>query len=1791
MAVLSRVNFTGQQRLDLQDLLAMESFSAFDLRTIISVFSGVDKAYIIRGFQVVGKTGLNVQVSVANSIVFNPQDSVGGLYTGLSDDADLSVDLPADQTNVFVEATFKSVTKNPVNRGVWDPLALTGEDVSGTEFSSAINFESQIELNIAVNTVGFSDGAIPLMRAQTSASAIVDMQDCRGLLYRLGTGGTTPDPLNKYSWSATRAEPVPSGVGVGDAADSPWREKDASGSINDKAFKSFKEWADAIMTRFSELSGSSIWYLSGASSSPIPGTSINQIYFDTLGHNLQPSSTSAFKWKEVSGTYRLAGEGIVATNGITGQIHSGLIRWKSNNSNLEWQLGGSFAVGTKRNYSTSGIRFTSPAPVDGGNVFLKLEREVAKGSGADVKWSDNSSYLSFTANKAVSGNAGDFTGIAIGDFIRKESEGYGRYYRVTKMWDGSTLFDVANDADQNLIATAAVIALEVENLIDPTLGIVGGTSTEPLRFFRSRYSDADLFADTAANTYLYQHVDYYWLGRRQGTIFYLRNYGTMDQGEEVTALDATFSKGNGGGGSGLVLEHAYDSVYDGTTGYALKGGATTTLMTIRRLKTDNSIETPTPGSDNTNALLTYTINAPIGLMAVGDQLWVRLSDTTGGVLSSGSVTNSTDNLDNTDTTTNKWEIRPAATTPARTFDDKGVFLLARRVTIGGNAALLFSDGSVLDSYGKYINNHLEIQGDLKLTGRSAKSSLFIHDTIAGQVDTDVSNYFYDKTLGISGIRTFRIADDSITLAAAADVSFLPNMGNKTLTVGGANSTTYFPGDLVVAGNTVAAQVSQIQSEDKLITLGVGDAINGGYNAGLEVADDTQTGTLFDTSNGSPNVIVTFAVAPTYAVADVIGISATLGLGGITAGEIGGEYIIVAGAPATAGEAQVSGSTLILRTAVAATSTASSAVTPPRSFKSEWAFKVTGADGNLTGYTSWMFQVKNQATKPTLTPFAAYGTVPTAHSVNMLSTRIPFVNDDNVGPSGADSTLNFTNNFTWDNATNTLNVIGTYSLTGSMVPGVDDLYDIGTSPLQWRMLYLGPSNDSGITWGGDTNLYRPSANLLKTDDSLEVGGVAYFDTHTDWTQLAVIPSAPATNHTAIWADDDGLVYQRTSDGDVKLLTNQEGNVYNEMVTVESVPVGNNQMAPLLSPPTSVTIPKDTRKIVGLSLSASVTNTFATVVVTKIAHGLSNGDLVTIVTSTAIGGISAVDLSQTGTACTVLTPNTFSYVAGASATSTASGSLDLVTAVAIRYFRVGDRTLEVYLNGELMNIGEDYTEVGTINANSNIISVLRTLELTDKITYRIDSNGGQYIVNANGGTTLQAAYAAGPIVNIVTGTPITLNGTGKLLVINGDMTVTGVIDPSGITFTSSLSDPLLATDYGFWRDSSDHLIWKRGASSAIDVSHGFIRKDGNALGTPTANISFGGFQINSLADGTLAQDAVTKFQLDAVVTALSDYLPRDGTLAMTANLPMGNFKIVNLAVPTLSNDAATKGYVDSYDRYTGIYVTLTNNTGSTIAPGSLVIVSTATAGEMVLADATTLSLSEGTVGVVVENTLDTTQGKVQLIGKATVTGGPFTIGKRVFLSETGGLGTSTPPTIIGSTVFVIGWATSTTEVVINPYLDSINDNVYEEVIAIVTGIPANDNELQTPVSIGTNITLPFDSRDSNTVQQYRVGDGLLQIWLNGQFLTLGIDWTEVGSIGTLSSTIQTQVALSNPDELVFRISTQDTAYFPGGGGGATLQTAYNSGPTITTTISNPVVINGPLGTQLDVLGDINVGGLIL
>jgi hypothetical protein len=196
--------------------------------------------------------------------------------------------------------------------------------------------------------------------------------------------------------------------------------------------------------------------------------------------------------------------------------------------------------------------------------------------------------------------------------------------------------------------------------------------------------------------------------------------------------------------------------------------------------------------------------------------------------------------------------------------------------------------------------------------------------------------------------------------------------------------------------------------------------------------------------------------------------------------------------------------------------------------------------------------------------------------------------------------------------------------------------------------------------------------------------------------------------------------------------------------------------------------------GTGLKVVTDGVSSTVIVSKLNHGLTTGDLVTVYTSTAVGGISSVNLSVAGVAITVLTPDTFSYSAGAASVSIATGSLDTVYMNTARGYTVGSKELEVYLNGQTLIRGTHYNEVGSFGSSSTSIQFLVNIALTNTVTYRIDANGGKYLVAAGGSTQdMQDTYDVNGDITIAPGTPINLYGTGTLLYVQADLEVDGLI----------------------------------------------------------------------------------------------------------------------------------------------------------------------------------------------------------------------------------------------------------------------------------------------------------------------------------------------------------------------------------------------------------------------------------
>jgi hypothetical protein len=110
--------------------------------------------------------------------------------------------------------------------------------------------------------------------------------------------------------------------------------------------------------------------------------------------------------------------------------------------------------------------------------------------------------------------------------------------------------------------------------------------------------------------------------------------------------------------------------------------------------------------------------------------------------------------------------------------------------------------------------------------------------------------------------------------------------------------------------------------------------------------------------------------------------------------------------------------------------------------------------------------------------------------------------------------------------------------------------------------------------------------------------------------------------------------------------------------------------------------------------------------------------------------------------------------------------------------------------------------------------------------------------------------------------------------------------------------------------------------------------------------------------------------------------------------------------------------------------------------------------------------------------------------------------------------------------------------------LDEPSYDEAVFIVASGATPPTSLNGPVAASTAITLPDNSRLGGLPQYYTVGKGALEVYLNGQYLALGEDWSEIGVSLAPSNQIQILQELRVGDRLEFRI---DATGGPGGGSG--------------------------------------------
>ena len=1803
MASLTRVNYIAQQRLDLQNLLAAESYTAFDFRSFVTAFTG-NKPFVLRGFEVIGKTGLAITINVQDSLTFNPLDGNGSFYRGLSDDDNIIIELPAQQENLFVEAKFINTTENPVNTAQWDPLALTGEDVAGTEFSASINSQVLMKLVITANSVGFTTGAIPILRASTDGSNVTKLIDCRPMLYRLGSGGVSPNPANKFAWGTKRGEPVSSGTGVDDEPNSPFMSKDLSGALNDKALGTFKEWADAVMTRICEISGSSLWYASDVSPNDpihgfITGLDLQRVALDSEGgHSIQPSDNVSIKWVRNNPSLPInesTNPLVLTAEGQDGVDDISVIKWQANYGPVKWELGGDFinnSPGGNRRYVTRPVGspdriLTSPYIVDDGNLYLLLERDVVppQASGNAVKWASNSAFLaSPDATKVISGVTGDFTGIAIGDWVRKASEGFSQYYRVTQFSDGrNTVGDIAD---------SAVVAMVVDR------SIATGVATEEMLYFRSRYDVNDLFGDDTAGQYDARDSNYYWLGRRVGTSFIFRGYGNMAEGEEVYVKDDSSSAGFASSSETISLKHAKDAVYSTISGYSIRALATTTLLTIKKRKRDNLIFADS-GTDNTDGFLAYTIAAPVGAMSVGDGLWVRLSDTAGGALTHGAVVIATDDYQNLDSVTNRWEILTQANNPLRNFDNKDVHLIARRITLsdGVTPALQFIDGSIVDVYGLSIDHYSHFQKDVRakadvyLGTKTPKSVLFIDQTPTpvdgdpttgnGRIDEDNTSFNYDKAAKELTLFNNEFGVNYHNIIVPADQYWFQGMGDHTLHLGDANSSVYIPGNLTVQGSQTIIGTSNVITSDKVMTLGVGNLLYGGGGSGIQIADNTLKILTAITYIGQAYVDITPSVDPGYVVDQRVGVVSSAELDDITAAELSNVYLMKL-VGSTAGDMQSMGGGVyrIWSTGTAtasATHTYTSLTSPIQSFDILSEIHLSNSSTGEAGMTSWAFGVKrnpnlvntdNEGTVHALvTPYESsvsaqdFLTIPTARQSKFTRTRIPYAWQDGKGSGGSDTTFDFTDRFTWDYNTNILRVYGQLTMKGSIIPEDDNTYDIGSTSLRFKTVHVGPgslvvhNDNTNTNW---VNLsYTGTLAQITTDTAsnllLRSGSTNQFKLFTDKRGSFGLAQASSGDSSAIFEfgnDTTNSMAVATQFG-LKVNSRLSGSTISHLVHLEGAAAYVGVMADWVN-----------LHIAGVTLaSGSVTNQYGILIddlsVATNKYGIYS-NLSKSTNKWFVYGNGAADSYFAGNIGignnTQATIDSYRLVIGTTGDSTTAGGILLGGDVEL--YRAAANVLKVNDSTWILNTAAIGTAGLSADAALNIAGTPTIL--TGAHTYGIKS----IIVPPEASTnsyvsfytnTNSPAFPAPNLMAALTGyefAGVTLNG-------NASVTTIAAFKSSDITAaaTNRMAFYSLVTaginKWGVYEGG--------GARNYLAGGLGIGNNDQSVLNnyrlvigtdsdiTPAGGILLGG-DVNIYRDAPNSWRTNDDFTVGGVATFESE---------------MEFYEQLAYPVPPIMG--MVKVWADTYG---GLYLRTGDGDVNSIAYSD---------GNLYHEDVSVVLVPAGNnraAPYIAPTTVTIPKDRVHQVGQsvnAVVNAGSplVTVSKRYHGLVNGDLVSVFTSGAIGG-------------------ISAANLNVTG---AVVSGVTIHSFKYTALASAISSATGSLDLVESPTWQrQFLVGSKELKIFLNGKLLIEGSDYNEIGSPKSASSTVTFLIDTVVGDLITYRIDVNNGLMLVNQNGSASLQSAYSVGSVITVATGSPVIITGASGKLLHVAGDMQVDGIV-
>lgn len=493
MAVLGRLLVSSAERLDLPDLLSLDSYAAGDWKYFLKGLVGDSKPFILKGFDVIDPGNAigtqSCSIRVADSITFYPGSNSGSFYHGLQEGhpqaAPLVPELRKNAVN-YVYLTFSTFNTSIDTRAFWDPDKDGG---AGGEFTQDVNTESVLKVEVNVSTGSFPANTVPVAKVTVGPVVITAIEDARDLMFRLGSGGVSPNPFNTYGWRSLPANGY-------ERTEPPTTMQ--AGGVNpfqgaDKNILTLKEWMDAVMSKLRELGGTTYWYDDTSSFSIVTN------FYDAVATAFK----SKGKWVHDTTT-------------------PGLLTWTED---IQIKM-----TSDPRTYI---IRQGSEQLDNEQVMYIAMQRNLPFNSTDEsVSWVNGQVYVN-----TVGGAVGLFANLSQGDYIKKAADPIGRWVRVEEFYDA-----VNNGGSTTTAAGARSVRIS-----GPYLGTTG---VEKGRYDKGAYQPADLVVsdrdDAAiANT----GGNFHWLALRSDTINNIYNIITTNLTVAISEHDGStakvFSNGHG----------------------------------------------------------------------------------------------------------------------------------------------------------------------------------------------------------------------------------------------------------------------------------------------------------------------------------------------------------------------------------------------------------------------------------------------------------------------------------------------------------------------------------------------------------------------------------------------------------------------------------------------------------------------------------------------------------------------------------------------------------------------------------------------------------------------------------------------------------------------------------------------------------------------------------------------------------------------------------------------------------------------------------------------------------------------------------------------------------------------------------------------------------------------------------------------------------------------------------------------------------------------------------------------